>query len=246
MSEYVCLPDGRTLHVERHGDGPPLLLIMGMGGNTESWGNLPALLPGREVICVDHPGMGRSPAGCSPRSMTGLADMYADLLCALGHDQADVLGYSFGGAVAQELARHYPFMVDRLILAATVTCPWLPNLSTISTALATLHAARDYRGRWPSPIGLAHQAWAITGWSSLAWLHEIVHETLVIAGENDGLVPVGQSWALAAGIPDASLRLIPDAGHLFLAEQPERAAPVLRGFLAYPPSAAATSFLAAA
>jgi poly(3-hydroxyoctanoate) depolymerase len=110
---------GLRLRTAVHGHGPPLLLITGLGANIEMWAPFERLIEKRTVITYDAPGIGRSQTPSRPRRMTGLADVAAELLQALGHERADVLGYSLGGGVAQELARRRPEMVDRLILCAT-------------------------------------------------------------------------------------------------------------------------------
>lgn len=115
---YVDI-DGLRLRVSVRGEGPPLLLITGLGANIEMWGPFERALEGRTTISYDAPGMGRSGSPRIPLRMGGLARVARDLLTALGHESADVLGYSLGGGVAQELARRWPHAVDRLILCGT-------------------------------------------------------------------------------------------------------------------------------
>src|SRR5690348_8420857 len=97
--------DGLRLRVAVRGEGPPLLLITGLGANIEMWAPFERALEGRTTISYDAPGMGRSTSPRVPLRMAGLARVARDLLKALGHENADVLGYSLGGGVAQELAR---------------------------------------------------------------------------------------------------------------------------------------------
>ena len=110
---------GITLRVARCGEGPPLLLITGIGANIEMWGPFERVIENRELIAFDAPGAGLSERPRYPLRMRGLARVVAALLDGLGLDEVDVLGYSFGGGLAQELAYRSPDRVRRLILCAT-------------------------------------------------------------------------------------------------------------------------------
>ena len=114
--------DGHLVRVSTRGQGPPILLIMGLGGNIEMWGPLKRSLNthGFQTIAYDASGTGESPPRLVPQRMHGLARQAAHVLDALGHPDADVLGVSFGGAVAQELTLSNPHRVRRLVLASTM------------------------------------------------------------------------------------------------------------------------------
>src|SRR5438132_7971459 len=107
------------LRVRIRGSGSPLLLVMGIGGNIEMWDPLVDALDGFETIAFDAPGTGESSRPWRPLWMTGLARVGERLLDALGYRQADVLGVSFGGGVAQQMALQAPHRVRRLVLAST-------------------------------------------------------------------------------------------------------------------------------
>jgi poly(3-hydroxyoctanoate) depolymerase len=115
--------DGQLVRVTVRGEGTPLLLIMGLGGNIEMWEPLERELNARGVqtIAYDASGTGESPTRLVPQRMPGLARQAAHILDTLGHPDAAVLGVSFGGAVAQELTLASPHRVRRLVLAST-TC----------------------------------------------------------------------------------------------------------------------------
>jgi 3-oxoadipate enol-lactonase len=109
------------LSFERSGSGPPLLLIMGMGGTASHWGE-PFLDPLREsfeVIVYDHRGVGGSSRVDGPFTIADLAADTANLLEALEIDSAEVLGISMGGMIAQELALAHPEMIKTLTLGCT-------------------------------------------------------------------------------------------------------------------------------
>jgi poly(3-hydroxyalkanoate) depolymerase len=113
--------DGHLLRVSMRGEGCPLLLVMGLGGNIEMWRPLEDALVqhGIQTIAYDAPGTGESPPRLVPLRVPRLAHQAAHLLDVLGIPEADVLGVSFGGAVAQQLALDNPQRVRRLVLAST-------------------------------------------------------------------------------------------------------------------------------
>jgi pimeloyl-ACP methyl ester carboxylesterase len=85
--------------------------------------------------------------------------------------------------------------------------------------------------RPPDLLGYAYQLYAATGWTSLPWLHRLSQPTLVIAGDDDRVIPAANSKTLADRIPGARLEVIPDAGHLFFIERPVETVAVLEDFL---------------
>jgi poly(3-hydroxyalkanoate) depolymerase len=253
--------DGMRLRVRIRGSGSPLLLVMGIGGNIEMWDPLVDALDGFETIAVDAPGTGESSMPPRPMWMTGLARVFERLLDALGYRQVDVLGVSFGGGVAQQLALQAPHRVRRLVLAST-SCGMgsIPGNPLVLLALASplryrstrfmrLIAPHLYGGellrdpvvlerhledraaRPPSVAGYAYQLLAMAGWSSLPFLQRIRQPTLVLAGDRDPIVPLVNARILAARIPHARLHVFGGAGHLFLAERPAEAAAMLGDFL---------------
>lgn len=193
--------------------------------------------------------------------MRGLAQVVTALLDELGHQRVDVLGYSFGGAVAQQLAHDAPERVRRLILAATtagiVSVPGSPralvhmlsplryyserHLRNALPAIAGGRAARDGRflaqhavDRLASPPpfwGYQLQVYSMTGWTSAHWLQSLRAPTLVLAGNDDPLVPLANARFLASRIPTARMHIVDGAGHLFLIDQPADVAGVITEFL---------------
>ena len=99
---------------------PPLLLCNGIGASMELLQPfVNALDPRRGVIQFDMPGIGGSPAPAVPYHLVTLPSLLAGLLDQLGHEQADVLGISWGGGLAQQFALSRPDRVRRLVLVAT-------------------------------------------------------------------------------------------------------------------------------
>ena len=117
-----AIPVGEVeLDYERSGEGPPLLMIMGMSGTALHWGEpfLQALRPHFEVIVYDHRGVGASSRLEGPLTITQLARDAAGLLDALAIEAAHVLGISMGGMIAQELVLRHPERVRTLTLGCT-------------------------------------------------------------------------------------------------------------------------------
>jgi poly(3-hydroxyoctanoate) depolymerase len=259
------LVDGHLLRVSIRGEGPPLLLVMGLGGNIEMWDRLERAVNrhGIQTIAYDASGTGHSPTRLVPQRMPGLARQAAHLLDALGHPHADVLGVSFGGAVAQELALGNPHRVRRLVLASTGCglggVPGNPlAMSLLATPLRyyspaflrltagvlygpTVTPREDLlreqisarRARPPTVWGYASQLVAGAGWTSWPWLSRIGAPTLVLAGDRDPIVPPRNARLLARRIPAAQLELVPGAGHLLLLDQPDHCAAIIADFLGH-------------
>src|SRR5215831_97513 len=252
---------GQMLRVGvRRGDKarPPLLLFNGIGANIELVEPFLDALAGPEAIVFDVPGVGGSPSPWLPYRPSTLARLSAQLLDKLGHDQVDVLGVSWGGALAQQFAFQQGRRCRRLVLAATSPGHLMvPGKLTVLLKMATPRRYKDadfmkriagdiYGGalrgspelvrkhlrhvRWSSDYGYYLQLIACFGWTSLPWLRLLVQPTLVIAGTDDPLVPVLNARILASVIPDARLMTIND-GHLFLVTNASGSAAMISEFL---------------
>lgn len=255
--------DGTRIRVSERGEGRPLLLVMGIGGSLDMWEPLErALVPlGFRTITFDLPGSGGSPAVFPPLRMPGLARVAVGLLDLLGEAYVDVLGVSFGGAVAQEIARFAPERVRRLVLASTtpgiggvpgsprvlmhMSTPlryWSPSYARRVSPLlygGDARADADIHGRMaarferpPSLAGYAGQLYAVSWWSSVPFLRRIRARTLVLHGDDDPILPLPNARILARLIPDATLQVVPGGGHLFLLDRADDAARAVSDFLA--------------
>jgi pimeloyl-ACP methyl ester carboxylesterase len=111
--------NGLSLYYEEHGSGPPLILLHGGLGMGEMYAPiLPLLAKDRRVITVDLQGHGHTADAGRPLRYPALADDVAALIGHLGLAQADVLGYSLGGATALRTAIQHPDLVRRLVLVS--------------------------------------------------------------------------------------------------------------------------------
>src|SRR6516225_486668 len=252
---------GQTLRVGvRAGDRsrPPLLFFNGIGANIELAEPFIDALQGPAAIVFDVPGVGGSPAPRLPYLPWTLARMSAQLLDQLGYDHVDVLGVSWGGALAQQFAFQHGRRCRRLVLAATSPgALMVPGKLTVLLKMATPRRYKDadymkriageiYGGnlrsspelvsghlrhvRWSSDYGYYLQLIAGFGWSSLPWLAFVAQPTLVMAGTDDPIVPVANGKILAGLIPDARLVTIND-GHLFLVTSAGESAEIISKFL---------------
>jgi poly(3-hydroxyalkanoate) depolymerase len=216
---------------------------------------------GVQAVSFDAPGIGESSPYRWPQRMSGIARTVERTLDALGYDRVDVLGVSLGGVIAQQFAHQAPDRVRRLILAATGPgLGGVPGSPRVLLALATPRryyqpdyyrqiagrvyggaARRDpdallhgslarFTGR-PTLSGYLGQIYAISGWTSMPWLRTLRKPTLVLAGDDDPIVPLVNGRILAWCIPDARLHVVRDGGHLFLLEHPEAMAALVAGFL---------------
>ena len=215
---------------------------------------------GIRAISFDHPGTGESTNYRRPRRIRGIAKTVEELLDRLEHEQVDVLGVSYGGGIAQQLAHQAPDRVRRLILCATsagmISLPGRPHalwaLATprrfSSEAYYQRIAPTVFGGRArneaelvehsqerftqpPSAIGYTQQMLAAVGWTSFRWLPQLKQPTLVLHGDDDPLVPLLNGRLLAARIPSARLHIVRGGGHLLLLDQVEDAVTPIVDFL---------------
>jgi poly(3-hydroxyalkanoate) depolymerase len=246
--------------------GRPLLLCNGLGASLESFESLTRALDGVETIAFDAPGVGGSPAPVVPYRFRGLARLVDRLLDRLGYDEVDVLGMSWGGGLAQQLAFQHPTRCRRLILVASAAgalmVPGRPSVlgklltprryvdASYRERIAPVVYGGDYRkhpelarahvreSREPNWLGYWYQLFATIGWTSLPWLPFLSQPTLVLHGTDDPLVPLVNARILAALIPGAELHLL-DCGHLLVLTRVEEvSAAILRFREAGPPSPA--------
>jgi pimeloyl-ACP methyl ester carboxylesterase len=113
--------NGLEIEYHHEGEGPPLLLLAGVGSNADSWGPrfLDAVRKKFRILRVSNRGMGLSGIDGTPITQRLMADDAAAVLASLGIERTHVFGYSMGGFIAQELALAHPEMVQKLVLGCT-------------------------------------------------------------------------------------------------------------------------------
>jgi poly(3-hydroxyalkanoate) depolymerase len=250
---------------------PPLLLCNGIGASMELFQPfVDALDQRRGIIRFDMPGIGGSPAPVLPYHLATSAPLLASLLDQLGYPQADVLGISWGGALAQQFAVSRPDRVRRLVLVATGPgALMVPASPAVLLRMLTPRRHRDagYAARIAGELyggtarsdpevvrdllhgatrlgparGYYYQLLSSAGWTSLPRLPGLRTPTLILAGDDDPIIPLANARIMHWLIRRSELHVY-HGGHLELAAQPERIAPVVEAFLdaagAAPPGAA--------
>ena len=218
---------GHSICVSELGTGQPLFLVPGIGCSADMWQPFVGYFPNRRIVSFDAPGAGRSSTPYYPVSVTALAALAAVVLDEREIDCTDVVGFSYGGAIAQQLAYDHPERVRRLVLAATncgVGSYWgAPGAMSAVLTPPLSHATYGY----------AMQVLGGCGWSSWRFLPEIRHETLVVCGDEDPLVPLANARMLAERIPRAELAVVERAGHLMFRDEHERVVPRIGQFVGW-------------
>jgi poly(3-hydroxyalkanoate) depolymerase len=244
-------------------DEPPLLLCNGIGVSLEVLQPLvDALHPDRGVIRFDVPGVGGSPLPPTPYPIAGLASWVTAMVRTLGHEQYDVLGLSWGGGLAQQLAVQNPRRVRRVVLVATGTgSVMVPAHPSVLAKMMTPRRHRDpgyareiapeiYGGtmrtdprrgaellhaatRAGPKRGYYYQLLATLGWSSLPCLPLLRQPTLILAGDDDPIIPVVNARVMARLIPHARLHIY-SGGHLGIVTESDQLVPVVEEFLGHP------------
>jgi pimeloyl-ACP methyl ester carboxylesterase len=139
---------GRRLRYVDIGDGPPLILVHGLGGSWQTWlENLPALATQHRVVALDLPGFGRSEELASPIEVSDLVSTVCELMDALGIGRAALGGHSMGGLIALCLATSHPERVSELVLvsAGGVRLSRM-RLALIVKSFTAFHALFQVRG----------------------------------------------------------------------------------------------------
>ena len=245
----------------------PLVLLQHFRGNLDNWDPAltDALAAEREVVLVDYPGVGSS-TGEPSSTIPEITRQMLAFIRALGLQRIDLLGFSIGGFVAQEITLVRPTLVRRLILAATGPkgAPGMHGWRTDIAAAArgesrpenllfimfahtqTSQAkGREFLGRFlerhdrdaPTSDTVrdaqydAVCAWGIPDHAALQRLTGIACPTLVLQGDNDLMIPTKLSYLLAGLIPNARIRIYPDAAHGFLFQYPAEVAAEVDDFL---------------
>ncbi len=271
QTKFVVAGDGIRYAYRRFGEeaGIPLVLLPRFRGDLETWD--PALFEvlaaDREILLFDNRGVS-STSGLTPSTVAEMARDALSFFDALGLRQIDLLGFSLGGFVAQDIALTRPDLVRRLVLAATAPRGgpdmhgWRKDIAdavrkdepgpaellyTFFKATETSQAAgKEYLGRFMAraedrDVASSLQTrdahydavceWGIPDHAALQRLTGIRQPTLVANGDADAMIPPRLSHLLGGLIPDAQVRIYPDASHGFLFQHHVRFGADVNAFL---------------
>lgn len=240
------------------GDGPPLVYLHPAAG--PAWDPfLDALAERHTVYAPDHPGTGASARDAIHRvpSLWDLVLIYDELLDALGLDRHSLVGSSFGGMMACEVAAHRRGAVDRLVLLDPIGL-WRDDAPVAQYMTMTpdeLAAVLFHDPQGPAAqaalalpadadeqaVALADTVWAMGATGKFVWpipekglhrrLHRITAPTLVIWGQHDRLVSPVYATEFAERLAHARVEIVPGAGHVPQLERLDVVAPLVLDFL---------------
>jgi len=246
------------LYFAERGAGPPLLLVHGLMVTGDMFEPVVARFADRHrVIVPDLRGHGRSRGLPPPYTARQLAADLSRLLDHLGIGATAVLGYSQGGAIAQQLVLDHPTRCDRLVLA----CTYAFNMATtreqleghvlpfLVRVLGTRRVANVVVSQGAKELGRDRAAWlaglmadqdrqrmvaawkAAMAFDSRQRLADIACPTLVIAGSNDHAVPMHHAAMLHHGIPRSQLAVVDGATHTLIWTHPDELVRLTEAFL---------------
>jgi 2-hydroxymuconate-semialdehyde hydrolase len=249
------------------GSGAPVLLIHGSGPGVTAWANWRLVLPELSKICraiaPDMVGFGYTdrPAGIQ-YSTDGWVDHAIGLLDALGIEQTDLIGNSFGGAIALALAIRHPQRVRRLVLMGSVGVPFeiTPELDAVwgyEPSLAAMRGLLDifahdrslvndelaelryqasirpgFQESFSAMFPAPRQRWVDAMASAEADIRAIKHKTLVVHGRDDRVIPLSNSLTLNRWIDDSQLHVFGRCGHWVQIEHNREFNQLVSNFLA--------------
>jgi pimeloyl-ACP methyl ester carboxylesterase len=213
--------------------GAPLLFLNGIGADIAAAAPLLARIGDREVWTLDMPGVGGSPDALLPYSAPAMAATVMEIAGRFGHDRLDLAGFSWGGALAQQVAVQFPNRIRRLVLMATTPSVGAPGIGWAALLDGDMLAS-GLKLPAATPLGLTWQALAMAGWTSMAMLPSIApRPVLILMGEHDGVIPACHGEMIAGLIDGAVLEAVPGS-HLFPFTHADAVAARISAFLDAP------------
>jgi pimeloyl-ACP methyl ester carboxylesterase len=272
-NKLVSAPGGVGYAYREMGEGGvPLVLFQHFRGNLDSWDPalIDALATNRRVITFDNAGVGGS-SGTTPDTIEQMARDAIAFIAALDLDQADLLGFSIGSFVAQQIALIRPAIVRRLVLASSAPQGaagmhgWAPEV--IGAVGTPQTSPQEYLGVFFTPSAASQQAgkealgriyartqdrdtattwatreaqydavcaWGIPDHAALQRLSALDMPVFVANGDSDPMILPHYSYLLAGLIPQARVKIYPDAAHGFLFQHHAEFAADVEAFLGDP------------
>jgi pimeloyl-ACP methyl ester carboxylesterase len=246
---------GVDIEVLRRGNGPPLLLLHGLNTIDPSAPFVELLSTRAEIIAPSHPGFGHSPRPPDFDSVYDLVHFYLDFIDGLPHEKVTLVGCSFGGWLAAEIAVISCHRLAQLILVDPLGIKLGDRESRNILDLFNASPAEVERRTWHDPAKWApdfnamsddaivvharnRNALCLYGWQPFMfnpklprWLHRIAVPTLVVWGASDGVVTPEYGRAYCELIPGATFAVIENAGHHPEIEQPVALAERIAAFI---------------
>ena len=246
---------GLDLEVLRRGAGRPLLLLHGFQTVPADAPFLDLLGRHAEVIAPSHPGFGDSPRPRDFETMYDLVHLYLEVLESLPHERMSLMGLSFGGWLAAEIAVKAGARIDRLVLVDALGIKINDRETPDILDVFNTHPTEVLRRSWHAPgtygpryddmtdeqlvrVARARDALCLYAWHPYMhnpqlkrWLGRIRRPTLVLWGTSDAIVTPSYGETYAGLIPNSRFELIPDAGHHPELEQPKAFADRVTAFL---------------
>ncbi|MBL4595992.1 MAG: alpha/beta fold hydrolase [Robiginitomaculum sp.] len=232
----------------------PLLFFNGIGANLELVAPLGEAFMRRDIVTFDMPGVGRSKPTLLPYRPWQMARLAAKVMDHFGYDKVDVMGVSWGGALAQQFAFQYQKRVGQLVLAATspgvimVPGKWkaLSKMGNPRRYIDPEYMRRNFNALYgdetgkadkhilnlmpPHPRGYLYQMLAFSGWSSLPFLPFLKIPTLILAGDRDNIIPLANAKLLKMALKYPEIYVVKGGGHLFMVSKAHEIVPVMRDF----------------
>ena len=236
------------------GTGPPLLFLHGGDYVAQNTPFLDRLAQRWRVVAPRHPGFGTTPRPSWFRTVHDIAYLYLDLIDRLDLKETLLVGASFGGWIALEIAVRSQARLGRLVLIDTLGLKFGGREERDIADIYALPAEEVLRRSFADPARVVpdyanlddaelvaimrdREATALYGWrpymhdpALVHWLHRITRPALVLWGDRDGIVAPAYGERLAAALPDARFERIAGAAHYPQVEQPDRVAAAIEAF----------------
>jgi 3-oxoadipate enol-lactonase len=258
MSDVGSSPMRSSYSVE--GDGPPVVLIHGIGASRHSWDALIRHLRNDfRCISYDLRGHGSSPCPAPPYSLDDLVKDLEVLRSELGLERVHIAGHSLGGMIGPAYARRYPNRVRSLGLYSTAAFRTADDSAKVRAVVAAMRAKgiapvlETLKDRWFTPEfaarcpevierrmqqvidtdpGVFLSVFDIYAETEMSpWIGQIEAPSLVLTGENDGACNPRLNREIAAAMPNSTLKIMPHLRHAILLEAADAVAAPVREFL---------------
>lgn len=214
--------NGRRLHFVATGDGPPVVLVHGLGASWRWWQrNIGPLAREHRVYALD---LGRREDWLRGRDRvrpTEAADVLGDWFAAMGLQGVRLIGHSMGGLMAVQLTAARPALVERLVLVDAAVLPFAAGLGRLTLRAIgpvperTLEFTRLVVGSAirTNPLVILKTAREMLSVDGVSAARAVRCPTLIVWGERDPMVPISNAYRLQATIPGSRLVIVPGSGH---------------------------------